>query len=138
MKPIKTLSASVNVNTLSAVVRYIRNERGRKVGVATEIEVRMGGCLLGKATLGGRYSQDQALAEFRKAPARFGWKQAVPSPCSDVFIGLGPVAVARLLDLPGVATPVSALALFQASPERFERCEGFEIALRLGLVRAAA
>jgi len=138
MKPIKSLSASVKVNALSATVRYLRNERGRKLAVATQIEVRHGGVLLGTATIGGRWSQDQALAEFRKNPARFGWKQPVPEASSDLAIGLGPVAVARLEGLAGVATPASALALFQASPERFERLDGFPFALALGLVRLAA
>jgi hypothetical protein len=136
MKGIKHLSAGVVVNVLAAVVRYKRSEPGRKVGIGSEVEVRYAGRLLGKATLGGRYSEAQALAEFRRNPRRFGWEHAVPADSADVTITLGPLNVAHFSGAP-VATPEAGLAHFQAHPQAFERLPGWDIAASMGLIRAA-
>lgn len=61
MNPIKTFTAKVT---------YTKPESG-KVRFVTEVEISLGPVLIATATLGGRYSQTQALNEFRRNPANF-------------------------------------------------------------------
>ena len=141
MKPIKTLSAVVTVNRLYAIVRYQANAKNPKKG-GTAIEVRYGvpgtsSALLGTATIGGRWSQDQAIREFRRDPKRFGWDKPVPPQSADVAINLGPLAVARFQGA-AVETPAEALALFAQEAGRFERCDGWDMAVALRLVPQVA
>jgi len=91
--------------------------------------------LLGTATIGGRWSQDQAVREFRRDPKRFGWSKPIPQDSADIAIDLGPVAVARFSGAAEVQTPAEALAFFQQASGRFERAEpGWSFAKGLKLV----
>lgn len=139
MKPIKTLSAEVRINRLHAVVRYQANAKNPKKG-GTAIEVRYGvpgqaSTVLGTATIGGRWSQDQAVREFRRDPRRFGWDKPIPADSADIGIRLGPVAVADFSGACNVSTPDEALAFFRQASGRFERAEpGWTFAVGLKLV----
>jgi hypothetical protein len=57
--------------TLTAVVVY-QHGKNHRCPVVTEVTVRLGGVAVATATLGGRYTQAQALAEYRRNPDRFG------------------------------------------------------------------
>jgi hypothetical protein len=62
---------------LVVVVRYVQGQTARLPWV-TEVEIRLGGTVMATATLGGRFSQRQALAEFRRQPGRFHKANCVP------------------------------------------------------------
>jgi hypothetical protein len=55
--------------SLSAVVAYIDGKG--KCKVVTVATIKVGPTLVATAKLGGRFTQAQALAEYRKAPGRF-------------------------------------------------------------------
>jgi hypothetical protein len=54
---------------LTAVVTYERTEG--KLKFITHIAIKVGNLTAATATLGGRYSQNQAVTEFRKNQSRF-------------------------------------------------------------------
>lgn len=58
------------VNTISAVVHFVDSTSG-KCRVATEITIKLGTLDVAYATLGGRWGQAQALAEFKRNPQNF-------------------------------------------------------------------
>ncbi len=137
----QVLSAVVQVNRLTANIFFKPYPKGHKLKGATEVVVLYGKQTLGKCVLGGDWSREQALAEFRKNPARFGWAEQgvskpIPQPVtSNIDIFMGPYPVARLMTFSEM-TPERALSFFQESPQLFNLCYGYEKAKQEGLIAA--
>jgi hypothetical protein len=66
---LKKGKAMTPINTLSAVVRYV--DGTGKFSVATSITIMLGTLAIATHTLGGKYSQKQALTEFKRNPQNF-------------------------------------------------------------------
>jgi hypothetical protein len=64
---------------LTAVVSYTR--ASGKVRTVSTVILKLGPLVVGWGTLGGRWTAEQAVAEFRKQPGRFrlakGWSAAM-------------------------------------------------------------
>ena len=134
MKVYKTLSASVEVRKTVAFCQVIR-QNDRKVKVVTEIRILHGNRCLGVATLGGCWTPDEALGQFRKTPTRWNVKNVPPALESIIDINLGPVKVAHCAVNGIIHSSASALNLFQSKPHLFEEAhEGWLAAVALGLV----
>jgi hypothetical protein len=57
-------------NTLTAVVNYERG-KSRQCPFITKVKIVLGPCLVAEGTLGGKYSQNQAITELKHNPQRF-------------------------------------------------------------------
>lgn len=132
----KNLTCKVSVRDLTAQVQYAQAEKRERVTI-THVIIKRGGDVLGKATLGGRWSQQQAIGEFRRFPKKFGFHKAIPEPDTLVSIHLGPLVVAVQVVL-GIVNADEGFALFDAAPDTFASSEGMVAAKALGLVLACA
>lgn len=132
------LSATVTVRKLTATAVVKRTNKPGKCNVVTHAGVWYGkgtpdAKYLGEVALGGKWTQEQILAEFARNPQRWGQK-AVPATLTDVEITLAGHPVARLADHPGELTAEQSLALFASSPARFTQGTGYDLARQLKLV----
>lgn len=146
----KSLSAVIATRVLWASALEVTTEapgrktetKGRKE-TSTLVTIRYGDPdgivkVIGRATLGGKWSSEQGLKEFKKAPKRFGnpniQKPAdVPQATTDVVIKLGPLHVASAYDVNGVSTEQEALAYFGFRPDHFDQGPHWDDAVALGL-----
>jgi hypothetical protein len=136
------LSAGVVVRKLSATVVVARNQKPGKARQVSHVGIwwgrgtGKGGRYLGEITLPGVWTEAQALAEFRKAPHRWGQKD-VPEVSSDIDILLAGSVVARFYNAVGAEyTPETALAFFKEKGHLFERGPAYDLAVQCNLAAA--
>lgn len=60
---------AIKLATLTLSARSYTRKEGHKI--VSDVEVHWGKLIVARASLGGRYTPEQVLAEFRKAPNRF-------------------------------------------------------------------
>jgi hypothetical protein len=116
MKSPMKLSAVVTLIRPAAEVR-VRSCPGRQIRHVSEITIRYGREVVGRATLGGWWNADQALQEFRRFPKRFG-ADRLPALGTRVEIKRGRDLVASA-DLVGSVSAAEALVRFATTPQLF-------------------